>query len=115
LSPVGIAFGELEAGQQAMLLRIVEGLAGVAEASLAQQRLERVRAGGLESLRFGWAGAARKGQPHYWRIQGARFLIEWDNSGGNHVHNVWRDVDADWGRDVLKDHYRRASGTTHRH
>lgn len=115
LSPVGIAFAELDASQQALLLRLVEGLAEVAEPSLARQRLERVRAGGLESLRFGWAGAARKGEPHYWRIQGPRFLIEWDNSGGNHIHSVWRDADADWGRDALRDHYRRARGTTHRH
>jgi hypothetical protein len=115
LAPVGIAFAELDAAQQALLLRLVEGLAGVAEASLAQERLERVRAGGLENLRFGWAGATRKGEPHYWRIQGPRFLIEWDNSGGNHIHTVWRDAEADWGRDALKEHYQRSRGTPHRH
>jgi hypothetical protein len=105
----------MDAAQQALLLRIVESLASVAEASLAQQRLERVRAGGLDSIRFGWAGATERGQPHYWRIQGARFLIEWDNSGGNHIHNVWRDFEGDWGRDVLGEHYRRARAGGHRH
>lgn len=116
LAPVGIAFGELDAAQQALLLRIVEALASVVEPSLAQQRLERVRAGGLDGIRFGWAGAAQRGQPHYWRIQGARFLIEWDNSGGNHIHSVWRDFEGDWGRDVLGEHYRRAAaGAGHRH
>jgi len=115
LAPVGIAFPELDTAQQALLLRVVEAFASVAEPSLAQQRLERVRAGGLASLRFGWAGRTERGQPHYWRVQGARFLIEWDNSGGNHVHTVWRDADNDWGRDVLGEHYRRARGTAHRH
>ena len=67
------------------------------------------------AIRFGWAGASERGQPHYWRIQGPRFLIEWDNSGGNHVHSVWRDFDGDWGRDVLGEHYRGARGTGHRH
>ncbi|MEJ8857036.1 DUF3500 domain-containing protein [Variovorax robiniae] len=115
LAPVGLAFSAMDAAQQALLLRIIESLASVAEASLAQQRLERVRAGGLDAIRFGWAGATERGQPHYWRIQGPRFLIEWDNSGGNHIHNVWRDFDGDWGRDVLGEHYRRASGSSHRH
>jgi Protein of unknown function (DUF3500) len=115
VAPVGIAFSELNPAQQALLLRIVESLASVAETSLAQQRLERVHAGGLQGIRFGWAGAAEPGQPHYWRIQGARFLIEWDNSGGNHIHNVWRDFDGDWGRDVLGEHYRRARAGGQRH
>ncbi len=110
LAPVGIAFDALDAAQQALLLRIVESLAAVAEPSIAQQRLEQVRSGGLASIRFGWAGAQQRGQPHYWRIQGARFLIEWDNSGGNHIHNVWRDFAGDWGRDVLGEHYRGAGG-----
>jgi Protein of unknown function (DUF3500) len=115
IAPVGLAFGAMEAAQQALLLRLVDALASVAEPTLAQQRLERVRAGGLENIRFGWAGATERGQPHYWRIQGARFLIEWDNSGGNHIHSVWRDADHDWGRDVLGEHYRRARDTGHRH
>jgi hypothetical protein len=105
----------MDAAQQALLLRIIESLASVAEASLAQQRLERVHAGGLDGIRFGWAGAAERGQPHYWRIQGARFLIEWDNSGGNHIHSVWRDFQGDWGRDVLGEHYSRARASSHRH
>ncbi|MEJ8825292.1 DUF3500 domain-containing protein [Variovorax humicola] len=115
LAPVGVAFSAMDASQQALLLRIIESLASVADPSLAQQRLERVRAGGLESIRFGWAGATERGRPHYWRIQGAHFLIEWDNSGGNHVHNVWRDFEGDWGRDVLGEHYRLARASGHRH
>jgi hypothetical protein len=115
LETVGIAFDALDSAQQAALLRIVEALANVAEPSLAQQRLERVHAGGLASIRFAWAGAQERSQPHYWRIQGARFLIEWDNSGGNHIHCVWRDFDGDWGRDVLGEHYRRAAGSSHKH
>jgi len=115
LAPVGVAFSAMDAAQQALLLRIIESLASVAESSLAQQRLERVHAGGLDGIRFGWAGATERGQPHYWRIQGARFLIEWDNSGGNHIHSVWRDFQGDWGRDVLGEHYRRARASSHRH
>ena len=40
------------------------------------------------------------GQPHYYRIQGPRLLIEYDNvqNGANHVHSVWRDPEGDFGQ-----------------
>ena len=115
LAPVGVPFAELDRQQQALLLRVVDAFASVAAPPLAEQRLERVRGGGLDAIRFGWAGGATRGQPYYYRIQGPLFLIELDNSGGNHIHSVWRDFDGDWGRDVLGEHYRRAAGTVHRH
>jgi hypothetical protein len=111
----GIAFDALSAPQQAQLLSLITAFAEHLQPELLQARLVRVRAGaGLASLRFGWAGATDAGQPFYFRVQGEAFLIEYDNSGGNHVHSVWRDFDGDWGRDVLAEHYRRAS-PDHRH
>lgn len=115
LQPVGIAFGELEPGSQALLLRLVDAFASVVEPSLTEQRLARVRAGGLDAIRFGWAGSQAPGGPYYYRVQGPQFLIELDNSGGNHIHSVWRDFRGDWGRDALGEHYRRAGGGKHRH
>ena len=97
------------------------------EPGLAEARLARARQGGLDSLRFGWAGSTTRGAPHYYRVQGARFLIEYDASqdGGNHIHTVWRDFTGDFGRelpakgafgrDLLRDHYASARGTPHRH
>ena len=43
------------------------------------------------------------GEPHYYRLQGPRLLIEWDNtqSNANHAHSVWRDPTSDFGLDVL--------------
>jgi hypothetical protein len=114
LEPKGIAFGDLSGAQQAQLLSLISAFAEHLKPELAQARLARVRAGGLGSLRFGWAGAVEPGEPYYFRIQGAGFLIEFDNSGGNHIHSVWRDLAGDWGRDVLGEHYRQA-GPDHRH
>jgi hypothetical protein len=72
---------------------------------------------GLEQIRFGWAGAIARGRPHYYRIQGPLFLIEYDASqnDGNHVHTVWRDFSGDFGRDLLRQHYAMAKGSSHRH
>ena len=40
-----------------------------------------------------WAGPLEPGPPHYYRMQGPRLLIEWDNTqrNANHAHSVWRD------------------------
>ena len=55
--------------------------------------------------------AIEPGEPHYYRIQGPRLLVEYDNTqrNVNHVHSVWRDPDGDFGDDVLARHYREAS------
>jgi hypothetical protein len=115
LTPVGVAWPQLPAAEQALLLRLVRAFAEHLRPELVEQRLQRVRAGGLDALRFGWAGSLQRGEPFYFRIQGAAFLIELDNSGGNHIHSVWRDFEGDWGRDVLAEHYRGAAGTGHVH
>jgi len=110
LDAVGLTFGEMDAAQQALVLKMIGAFADHLQPSLAQGRLARVRAGSLETIRVGWAGSTQPREPHYFRIQGANFLIEFDNSGGNHVHSVWRDFDGDFGRDVLREHYRAAEG-----
>ena len=75
----------------------------------------------LFALLSGWAGATERGRPHYYRIQGPLFLIEYDCSqnDGNHIHSVWRDFSGDLGRDLLREHYRatrdRSGGSGHRH
>lgn len=105
LDPVGVKFGALSAAEQAQLLRLIQGFAQHLRPELSEARLARVRAGGLDAIRFGWAGSLERGKPFYYRIQGPTFLIELDNSGGNHIHSVWRDFKGDWGRDVLGEHY----------
>ena len=79
--------------------------------------MQRVRDGGIEAVRFGWAGATEQGRQHYYRVQGPLFLIEYDASqdGGNHIHTVWRDFNGDFGRDLLREHYQGTKGTAHRH
>jgi hypothetical protein len=48
------------------------------------------------------------GTPLYYRIQGAGFLIEYDNTSeeADHIHLVWREFAGDFGRDVLAEHRR---------
>jgi hypothetical protein len=115
LQPAGVKFTDLTAAQQAQLLKLVSAFADHLQPELAEARLARVRSGGLDSIRFAWAGSSAVGEPYYFRIQGATFLIEFDNSGGNHIHSVWRDFAGDFGRDVLQEHYSSAGRPGHSH
>ena len=117
LNPVGIPAAKLDERQRAQLMKLVEVYARAFEPGLAAARLARVAKGGIENIRFGWAGSTERRRQHYYRIQGPLFLIEYDASqgGGNHVHTVWRDFSGDFGRDLLREHYAAARGTAHRH
>ena len=37
----------------------------------------------------------------YDRIQGPTYLIEFENTSGNHSHSAWRDFNGDFGEDLL--------------
>lgn len=103
----GVAWNDLNESQQGQLMSLIETYAEVQRPALKEARLEKLKAAGLETIRFAWMGGTEKGQGHYYRIQGATFLIEYDNvqNNANHIHTVWRDFDGDFGRDVLKEHY----------
>jgi hypothetical protein len=117
LDGAGIAAAKLDERQRALLWQIVETYARSFDPGLAAARLARVKQGGIEAVRFGWAGSTTRGKPHYYRVQGPHFLIEYDASqdDGNHIHTVWRDYAGDFGRDLLREHYAAARGTAHRH
>ena len=60
----------------------------------------------LDAVYFAWAGPTAPGEPHYYRMQGPRLFLEWDNTqrNANHAHSVWRDPTSDFGLDVLARH-----------
>ena len=74
------------------------------------ERMRRINAAGFDKVTFAWIGADALHEPHYYRVQGPTFLIEFDNvqTSANHIHSVWRDFNGDFGDDVLKTHYQSA-------
>ncbi|MGE5278992.1 MAG: DUF3500 domain-containing protein [Acidobacteriota bacterium] len=107
LAPAGIAVADLEPPQRDLFIRLLEEYLSRMPEDIAGDRREKLRAAGFEKIRFAWAGGAEPGQPHYYRIQGPTFLIEYDDTqdGANHIHTVWRDFAGDFGRDLLGEHY----------
>jgi hypothetical protein len=103
--PKGVPGAELDAAQRELLR------------ALLATYLDRVPPGvsplpryddpaALDAVHVAWAGSTAPGEPHYYRLQGPRLLLEWDNTqrNVNHAHAVWRDPESDFGRDVLAAH-----------
>ena len=98
--PEGLPATGMLPPQRAMLEGLVRQYLGRLPGELARAEAERVTGERLEAVHFGWAGAAEPGQPHYYRLQGPRLLVEYDNvqNAANHVHSVWRDPEGDFGQ-----------------
>lgn len=106
LPKVGIPAKNLSKSQRDILKRLLAAILAAMPEKLAVKRLANIQAEDLGSVRFGWAGKTTKTEPHYYRIQGKSFLVEFDSIDGDHVHIVWRDFDGDFGRDLLREHYK---------
>ena len=102
----GVAYGGMGSQQQALLTKLIEAYTSSMEADLAAERMARIKAAGIDKVRFAWLGETEKGKKHYYSVQGPTFLIEYDNTqnNGNHIHSVWRDFNGDFGRDILREH-----------
>ena len=116
----GIRYQDLDSRQKRMLITLINELASMQPDIIADARMEAIRSEGLDEIRFVWIGGIERGDPHYFRVQGASFLIEYDNTqnDANHVHLVWRDFAGDFGRDLIRVHYQAAAtghASTHNH
>ena len=101
--PKGLSAAAMTATQRDLLLALAEQYATRLPDELATAEMERWSGDRLDSVHFAWAGGIEPHQPHYYRIQGPRLLIEYDNTqgGGNHVHSVWRDPDGNFAIDAV--------------
>jgi hypothetical protein len=108
LEPVGISYADMTPAQRRLLERVLDAYLGRVAPELAKARLDAVQKAGMDKIMFGWAGTLDVGGPHYYRVQGPTFLIEYDNvqNNANHIHSVWRDFNGDFGRDILREHYK---------
>ncbi|WP_229746276.1 DUF3500 domain-containing protein [Rhodococcoides trifolii] len=101
--PSGISGGALDDGQQHLLWKIVDCYLERLPAEAGERHRAALRASGIDSLYFMWAGARKRGAPHYFRVHTPLHLIEAVNSvgQGNHLHTVLRDFDNDFGRRTI--------------
>jgi hypothetical protein len=104
--PSGLLAAKMKSAQFDNLRALTELYARNLPDDIAQRRIDQIDKAG-RNIWFAWAGGVKPGDPHYYRVQTASFLIEFDmtQDGANHIHSVWRDLNADFGADLLKAHY----------
>ncbi|MBL7259525.1 DUF3500 domain-containing protein [Paractinoplanes lichenicola] len=100
----GVAGADLSAAQRDLLRALLATYFDRVPAAVSP--LPAYEGSSLDAVHFAWAGATEPGEPHYYRVQGPRLLLEWDNTqrAANHAHSVWRDPANDFGLDVLSAH-----------
>lgn len=104
----GLKVSELNKDQRKIFDDLLQVYLGNLEKYITLYYMQRIDDnGGIGNMYFAWAGSPTKGK-HYYRIHGATLLIEYDNSqnDANHVHSVLRDVQNDFGEDLLRKHYK---------
>ena len=106
--PVGLPASDMNTTQQELLIHLLSDYFHRMPEDVAAGRMDRVEKEGEKYIHFAWAGSRERKRPHYYRVQGPSFLIEYDNTqnNANHIHSVWRDLRDDWGEDLLRNHYK---------
>lgn len=102
-APEGIAYSDLNKKQQKTLKTLIDTYIAAMPSDVAAERNADLKDAGWDGIKFAWAGGFQDGIPHYYRVQGKTFLIEFVNSQpdvsgnpANHIHCVWRDMRGDF-------------------
>ena len=111
----GLAVESMKTGQREVLVKLIHEYINRLPEEVAKIEIEKLHKANLNDVHFAWAGAEARGKPHYYSLHGPHFFAEYDNTqdDANHIHSVWRDVDDDFGLDLLRLHYQNAQSTAH--
>lgn len=107
LQPVGIPVSELSREQHDKFMELLHEYVFRYRDELAETDWKKIQQAEPGKLHFAWAGGIEPGEKHYYRIQGPTFLMEYDKTqdDANHIHTVWRNLENDFGEDLLRRHY----------
>ena len=119
ISPKGLAGIKMNESQKEILTNLIGQYIQRMPDAIAESEYNLLEENGLDDVHLAWAGGITPCQPHYYRLQSGRFLVEYDNvqNDANHIHSVWRNPSNDFGSDLLGHHYHNThnSGIHHHH
>jgi Protein of unknown function (DUF3500) len=112
---LGLPVSKMTSAQKGILRRLLDTHLSNMPEEVAAERGKRLYASDFDQIFFAWTGSLKRAERYYYRVQGPTFLLEHDQSQPvsgsiadktpNHIHNVWREFDGDFGADLLRQHY----------
>lgn len=108
--PKGLPAPAMDTAQRKLLSELIDVYVERLPEPLAAIERDRIKRAGIDGVHFAWAGEMERRRPHYHRLQGPSFVVEYDNTqnDANHLHSVWRNPNRDFGGDLLRQHLRTA-------
>jgi hypothetical protein len=103
----GLAGELMTSGQREILVKLIHEYIDRLPEELARIEMLKLHKAGVNDVHFAWAGPEPRNKPHYYRLHGSFFFVEYDNTqnDANHIHTVWRHLEGDFGLDLLSLHY----------
>jgi hypothetical protein len=96
--PVGLRYADMSPDQQKMFRELLGEYLSVMPAQVVRDRMKAIEKAGMADIRMGWWGDADVNKRHHYVIQGATFIIEYNNTqnDANHVHSIFRSLEGDF-------------------
>ena len=111
----GLPVETMQTHQRDLLIQVVHEYIDRLPEEIATIERRKLRESSVNDIHFAWAGGEERRMPHYYRIHGPFFFVEYDNTqnNANHVHSVWRHIEDDFGVDLLRLHYNKSDHHDH--
>jgi hypothetical protein len=103
-SAVGLRYAEMSPEQQKLFKDLLGEYLSAMPAQVVRDRMKAIEKSGMDDIRMGWWGESELNKRHHYVIQGASFIIEYNNTqnDANHVHAIWRSVGGDFNLPTAK-------------
>ena len=111
----GLPVETMQTHQRDLLMQVVHEYINRLPDEIAEIERRKLRESSVNDIHFAWAGGEERKMPHYYRIHGPFFFVEYDNTqnNANHIHSVWRHIEDDFGVDLLRLHYNKSDHHEH--
>src|SRR5262249_50169339 len=78
--PVGLPASEMSSDQKKLLAELLGEYLKNMPSDVSERRRHNLMLAGIDKIHFGWWGDSERNQPHYYRVQGPTFLVEYNNT-----------------------------------
>lgn len=102
--PVGLPISKMSDEQKKLMAALLTEYLKNMPADVERERRQQIESAGIDKIHFAWWGGSELNEPHYYRVQGPTFLIEYNNTqnNANHVHSMWRNMAGDFNLPIGK-------------